>query len=243
MLRVLSPPWRVADRKNYRGVPVESRVQKTFVINHNILVMVVLTLAITFLTEARSFAGGKLGNVGTFSKWSKVEVVFQGPKSRGTNVSHNPFKNIVRVSFIAPNGRTYLVPAFYDGDGRGGLNGTVWKVRFSPDEVGTWTFTSMSEDTNLNNYQGSFVVDPVQGGAQYFAKWGRLEYVGSHYLKFRNGSYWLKGGADEPESFLGSGIMGNWNGKKSAADYLSRKGVNSAADLDIHEFERRWKSQ
>ena len=140
MLMVLSLPWRVADRKNHKGLPVKPIMQKTFVINHTILFMVVLTLAMTFLTEALSFAGGKLGNVGTFRKWSKVEVVFQGPKSMGTSNSYNPFKKIVTVSFLAPNGRTYRVPAFYDGDGRGGLNGSVWKVRFSPDDVGVWTF-------------------------------------------------------------------------------------------------------
>ena len=227
MLTVLSLLWLVADRKNHKGLPVEPIMQKTFVMHHSLLVMVVLTLAMTLLTEARSFASGKLGNVGTFRKWSKVEVVIQGPKSNGTSISHNPFKKIVTVRFLSPNGRTYRVPAFYDGDGRGGLNGSVWKVRFSPDAVGAWTFTSLSEDANLNDYQGSFVVDPVREGAQYFAKWGRLEYVGSHYLKFRDGSYWLKGGADEPESFLGPGVMGNWNGKRAAADYLSSKGVKS----------------
>lgn len=217
----------MADRKGYKGLPVEQIMKKTVMIRHTLLAIVVLTLVLTLLTQTASFAGGKLGNVGTFRKWSKVEVVFQGPKSIGISTSHNPFKKIVTVSFLAPNGRTYRVPAFYDGDGRGGLNGEVWKVRFSPDVIGAWTFRSVSEDASLNDYQGSFVVDPVREGARFFAKWGRLEYVGSHYLKFRDGSYWLKGGADEPESFLGSGVMGTWKGKRSAANYLSSKGVNS----------------
>jgi len=34
-------------------------------------------------------------------------------------------------------------------------------------------------------------------------KWRRLEYVGTHYLKFWDGSYWLKGGTDSPENLLG----------------------------------------
>ena len=227
MLTVLSLPWRVADRKDHKSLPGEPIMQKTLALHHTMLVMVVLILAMTLLTEAPSFAGANLGNVGTFEKWSKVEVVLQGPKSIGTSASNNPFKKIVTVGFIAPDGRNYRVPAFYDGDGRGGLDGTVWKVRFSPDAVGVWTFRSMSEVANLNNYQGSFVVDPVETSVESFAKWGRLEYVGAHYLKFRDGSYWLKGGADEPEAFLGPGVMGDWNGKKAAADYLSRKGVNS----------------
>jgi hypothetical protein len=36
-----------------------------------------------------------------------------------------------------------------------------------------------------------------------FLKWGRLEYVGAHYLKFHDGPYWIKGGANSPENFLG----------------------------------------
>lgn len=32
--------------------------------------------------------------------------------------------------------------------------------------------------------------------------WGRLKYVGGHYLKFRNGPYWIRGGTDSPENFL-----------------------------------------
>jgi hypothetical protein len=34
-------------------------------------------------------------------------------------------------------------------------------------------------------------------------KWGRLEYVCKHHPKFRDGTYWLKGGAASPENLLG----------------------------------------
>jgi hypothetical protein len=49
---------------------------------------------------------------------------------------------------------------------------------------------------------GSFVVAPRNPDAPGFFKWGRLEYVGKHYLKFADGPYWLRGGADSPENFL-----------------------------------------
>ena len=29
---------------------------------------------------------------------------------------------------------------YYDGDGQGGSSGNVWKVRFNPDEAGTWSY-------------------------------------------------------------------------------------------------------
>ena len=34
--------------------------------------------------------------------------------------------------------------------------------------------------------------------AACFYKYGRLEYAGAHFLKFIDGSYWIKGGTDSP---------------------------------------------
>jgi hypothetical protein len=90
-------------------------------------------------------------------------------------------------------------------------------VRFSPDEVGQWNFRASfrkgaevavslepnaGEPASFDGYEGSFVIEPQDASAPGFLKWGRLEYVGKHYLKFRDGSYWIKGGADSPEDFL-----------------------------------------
>ena len=43
--------------------------------------------------------------------------------------------------FTAPSGRTISFFGFHDGDGNGGQNGDVWKLRFLPDESGAWTYT------------------------------------------------------------------------------------------------------
>ncbi|NLD43976.1 MAG: DUF4038 domain-containing protein [Chloroflexi bacterium] len=44
----------------------------------------------------------------------------------------NPFVDvIVDAEFTAPSGARRIMPAFYDG-------GNTWRVRFSPDEAGTW---------------------------------------------------------------------------------------------------------
>ncbi len=50
---------------------------------------------------------------------------------------------------------------------------------------------------------GSFDVASRDPDAPGFLKWGRLDYVGAHYLKFVDGPYWIRGGTDEPEDFLG----------------------------------------
>ncbi len=57
--------------------------------------------------------------------------------------------------------------------------------------------------SSLPGLSGSFVVSPRDADAPGFLKWGRLRYVGKHYLKFHDGPYWIRGGTDEPENFLG----------------------------------------
>lgn len=54
----------------------------------------------------------------------------------------NKFTDVaLDVEYISPSGRTILFPGFYDGDGAGGQDGNVWKIRFMPDEAGTWRYT------------------------------------------------------------------------------------------------------
>jgi hypothetical protein len=122
------------------------------------------------------------------------------------------------VTFTGPGGQVYDVPGFFDGDGSGGKTGNVWRVRFTPDEAGTWSYqASFRKGANvavdldptagiakgLDGASGTFDVAERDATAPGFLKFGRLEYAGEHYLKFRDGPYWLKGGANSPENLLG----------------------------------------
>jgi hypothetical protein len=168
----------------------------------------------------------------SYGKWSKIELAVNGPVSQGRG-DPNPFVVQLDVDFTSPSGHRHQVPGFYDGDGRGGLDGNVWKVRFSADELGEWTYHTSSNNKQLDGRTGRFTVTGVPSAAQGFWKWGRLEYVGTaknkiRYLKFRDGPYWLKAGCDDPENFLGN--YRNYNTlakRKAAVDYLAQRGVNS----------------
>jgi CubicO group peptidase (beta-lactamase class C family) len=168
----------------------------------------------------------------SYPKWSRIELAFSGPNStaRGTP---NPFPVRLDVVFAGPNSSRYRVPGFYDGDGKEGENGNVWKVRFSADQVGAWEYTTESSDKDLNGKRGQFVVTGVPEDAQGFWKWGRLEYHGTpdnaiRYPKFRDGPYWLKAGCDDPENFLGKYRHFDTPAKRKAAiDYLAERGINS----------------
>ncbi len=170
--------------------------------------------------------------LGPWAKWAKMEIRLTGPDSRGRGTP-NPFAILVDGVFTSPSGKTFTVPGFYDGDGQGGLDGNVWKVRFAADEIGAWTFHSRSDNRSLNGQTVSFTVVEPPAAAPDFYRWGRLEAVGTaenkiRYLKFRDGPYWLKAGCDDPENFLGR--YANYDTpaeRRAAIDYLAARGINS----------------
>jgi hypothetical protein len=184
-------------------------------------------------TTTRALVGIRdIGSLGRFAKWATVEISLEGPESSGRGRA-NPFSLFVDATFVSPSGKQYDVPGYYDGDGQGGLDGNVWKIRFSADEIGRWTFTCRSAHRLLDGYRGRFTVVFPPGTAEGFYRWGRLEAVGTasnriRYLKFRDGPYWLKAGCDDPENFLGRYKNYDTPAKRMATvDYLAAKGINS----------------
>jgi len=156
---------------------------------------------------------------GNLKKWEAISIAFYGPAADAGDSQPNPFLDYrLQVVFNGPNGKQHDVPGFFDGDGQGGRAGNIWRVLFSPDEVGQWRFQASfrkgpqvaasldpkaGESVSFDGCKGAFIVAPQDKNAPGYLKWGRLEYVGKFYLKFRDGGYWIKGGADEPEDFLG----------------------------------------
>lgn len=162
---------------------------------------------------------------GDLNKWQPITVDFSGPVLDETSESPNPFLDFrLNVTFISPSGRRVIVPGFFAGDGRGGSRGQVWRARFAADETGTWTYRAEMRQGSqvalnleemvgtafgLGDASGQFVVGEIASDALGFSRLGRLEYVGGHYMKFRDGTYWIKGGTDSPENLLGfAGIDG-----------------------------------
>ena len=75
---------------------------------------------------------------GVLKKWQPISLSFTGPYASETDNSPNPFLDYrLQVAFAGPDGQTYNVQGFFDGDGSGGSAGDVWRVRFSPDDAGT----------------------------------------------------------------------------------------------------------
>lgn len=185
------------------------------------------------LMAATAEAGSDLGDVGTVQKWEKLEVELQGPTSVGLSDTSNPFLIEVTATFSGPGG-SFAVPAFYSGDGAGGMDGDVWVARFSPNAVGNWTMSTSSLDPILDGYSATFQVedtatcDPREPGElpDFFCT-GRLLYAADFYLQFADGTYWLKGGVDDPEDFLAPGENAGFPTKAEAIQYLSNERLSS----------------
>ncbi len=158
---------------------------------------------------------------GELRQWHRVTLTFDGPTvSEGG--SPNPFLDY-RLSVTFTNGgKQYTVPGFFAADGNaaetGATSGNKWRVHFTPDATGTWTYqvsfrtgsnVAVSDQAgagtpgSLDGLSGSFQVSASnKTGADFRAK-GMLRYVGKHHFQHAStGEYFLKGGAGSPENFL-----------------------------------------
>lgn len=78
----------------------------------------------------------------TIALWGRFETQFDN-KRKYTN----PFKDVeLNATFTSPSGNAVDFFGYYDGDGRGGQTGNVWKLRFMPDETGTWSYICRFSD-------------------------------------------------------------------------------------------------
>lgn len=159
---------------------------------------------------------------GDLLKWHRVTLTFDGPPTSET-ASPNPFRDYRLTVIFTHNSATYTVPGFYAADGNAADTsasaGNKWRVRFTPDQEGTWNYTASfrtGTDVTLSTSpaagtpvsfdgdSGSFSIGPTNKTGGDFRGKGILRYVNRHHLRFQEtGEYFLKGGADSPENFLG----------------------------------------
>lgn len=80
----------------------------------------------------------------------------------------NPIHDVMfQATFTSPKGEEQIVNGFWDGEKN-------WKIRFSPDEVGKWTFQTKSSDKALDNQKGEFECIPYMGNNPLY-KYGPIK--------------------------------------------------------------------
>ena len=84
-------------------------------------------------------------------RWDAIELTHPGP------TGGNPFVDVSLSATFRLGNRALTVEGFYDGGG-------AYKIRFMPDELGTWAWTTTSNAAALNGKTGSFTcVSPEPG--------------------------------------------------------------------------------
>ena len=76
-------------------------------------------------------------------RWEYIELSFAGPSTG------NPFIDVTLTGDFRYQHRSVSVSGFYDGKG-------TYKIRFMPDEIGAWTWTTASNASALSGQSGSF---------------------------------------------------------------------------------------
>ena len=108
---------------------------------------------------ATTGAAAKSEKVPLTSKWDRFEQSF-----RSTTLYAHPLEEgTLTVEFRGPSGETHRVFGFWDGD-------RTWRVRFSPDQVGRWTFRTVSSDVankGLHNQTGEFLCTTGTGPTRF----------------------------------------------------------------------------
>ncbi len=127
------------------------------------------------------------GNTGeSATLWHKYEIAFS------SKVDYpNPLYDVSEFSvlFRSPTGRERKVNGFWDGE-------RDWKVRFQPDEIGQWTWSSTCSDRKnkgLQGQSGQFECVQANESLELFKR-GAIKHIpGKYYLTYSDGTpfFWL----------------------------------------------------
>jgi hypothetical protein len=103
-------------------------------------------------------------------KWDVYEIELNGP------TTGNPYMEVDFAATFVLNDHKIMVPGFYDGNG-------IYRIRFSPDAEGEWSYQTKSNVESLSGKKGSFNCIPAAGNNH-----GPLKIVNTFYLEYADGT-------------------------------------------------------
>jgi len=179
---------------------------------------------VPLMLPRKRHGNGRVTISGEQKQWHNITFTFDGRYAHEQDNAPNPFTDYrFGMIFTSPNGKKWNVPGYFAADGNAAetsaVDGTKWRVHFAPDEIGEWKYSvifqegenaaidAAAEVKTPAPYQslgGTFNVEKTDKQGRDLRAHGRLQYVGKRYLQFAgSGQYFLKAGADAPETLLG----------------------------------------
>lgn len=181
---------------------------------------------------------------GELKQWHNVILTLDGPQAHEQDSLPNPFIDYaMEVTFTHESGDpVYVIPGYFAADGNAAESsaesGNKWRAHLAPDKTGNWTYQINlklnGEDTKWSGTSGSFDIQPTDKTGRDLRGKGRLAYVNQRYLQFAgNGEYFLKAGADAPETLLAfEDVDGTYSAKEPG---IKREGEAVTSNLKTWE--------
>ncbi len=183
----------------------------------------------------RPHGNGTVTLDGEMKQWHKITLTLDGPYAHEQDNRPNPFTDYrFLVTFTHAGGNAYTIPGYFAADGRAAdssaESGTRWRAHFAPDQTGKWTYRvsfqqgdgvglerdgKADELAPYDGLEGTFLVAATDKTGRDLRAHGRLAVVGKAYLRFAGSKqYFLKVGADAPETLLGYADFDNTHAGK-----------------------------
>lgn len=160
---------------------------------------------------------------GESKTWHKITLTVDALYAHEQDNQPNPFTDVLfGAHFTHTDGTRYTVPGYFAADGdaanSSAESGTKWRVHFAADRPGAWSYQTigpivfkdgalsetLKDQKSTFNRSGTINVAASDKTGRDLRAHGRLQYVGSRYLQFAGSKqYFLKAGADAPETLLG----------------------------------------
>jgi hypothetical protein len=115
---------------------------------------------------------------GPVERWGVYEIELSGPSpaARGRRHALNPFTDVTVAARFRRGDRLIEVKGFYDGEG-------TYRVRFMPDETGSWSWQTRSNRAELRDARGSFTCTKPAA-----ANHGPVRVAGRHHFCYADGT-------------------------------------------------------
>ena len=193
---------------------------------------------------ASGIAVSNITDSGSVAKFDKQEITFNvstlasNPQlpydtSAPTGINGSAGVSVDGV-FTSPSGKTWVQPGFYyqifDDQIKGGgewfypTGQAVWKVRFSPDEVGTWQYYLKAQDKTGTTQSGTRSFTVTASANHGFIRPSKAD---PRYFEYTDGTYFPALGINTAYNEI------QWTNPSANQDYLQKAGNNGIQVLRL----------
>jgi len=173
-------------------------------------------LALVSISEGALIVSGEL------KRWHKVSLTFDGPET-SESAKPNPFTDYRLDVVFSQGDHTLTIPGYFAADGDAANTsadeGNKWRVHFSPDRTGKWSYAvhfrtgedvAMADSSEsgksagfFDGEKGTLTIADTDKRAPDTRSHGTVQVVGHRYpIAAGSKKIFWKVGADSPENFL-----------------------------------------